>query len=146
MIEPIGPPNPERPRVMIVDDDAEMRSLLRDLLEHEGFHVREHDTADGLMPLIAAWAPHVVVLDKEMAGSSGLDVLRHMRQRHPQTPVVLVTAFGGAEVEAEARRLGAAYYMDKPFRVTRLLEILHTVVRPLEGKGRPVGIGNVDRA
>jgi DNA-binding NtrC family response regulator len=146
MIESIGPPNPERPRVMIVDDDAEMRSLLRDALEHEGFDVREHGTADGLMPLVAAWAPHVLVLDKEMAGSSGLDVLRHMRERHPQTPVVLVTAFGGAEVEAEARRLGAAYYMDKPFRVTRLLEVLQAVVGPLEGKARPVGIANVDRA
>jgi DNA-binding NtrC family response regulator len=146
MIEPIGPPNPERPRVMIVDDDAEMRSLLRDALEHEGFHVREHGAAEGLMPLIAAWAPHVVILDKEMTGSSGLDVLRHMRQRHPEMPVVFVTAFGGAEVEAEARRLGAAYYMDKPFRVTRLLEVLHTVVGPFEGKDRPVGIANVDRA
>jgi len=145
MIEPIGPSGPERPRVMIVDDDAEMRALLRDVLEHEGFHVREHDTADGLMPLVAAWAPRVVVLDKEMAGSSGLDVLRHMRQRHPETPVVLVTAFGGAEVEAEARRLGAAYYLDKPFRVTRLLEVLHTMVGPLEAKARPVGIANVDR-
>ena len=118
---------------MIVDDDAEMRALLRDALEHEGFHVREHDTADGLMPLVAAWAPRVVVL------------LRHMRQRHPETPVVLVTAFGGAEVEAEARRLGAAYYLDKPFRVTRLLEVLHTMVGPLEAKARPVGIANVDR-
>jgi DNA-binding NtrC family response regulator len=146
MIEPIGPPNPEPPRVMIVDDDAEMRSLLRDALEHDGFNVHEHGAADGLMPLVAAWAPHVVVLDKEMAGSSGLDVLRQMRQRHPQTPVVLVTAFGGAAVEAEARRLGAAYYMDKPFRVTRLLEILHTVVGALEGRARPVGIANVDRA
>jgi CheY-like chemotaxis protein len=54
----------------------------------------------------------VVVLDKEMAGSSGLDVLRHMRERHPQTPVVLVTAFGGAEVEAEAR--GQARHRRRP--------------------------------
>jgi FixJ family two-component response regulator len=42
--------------------------------------------------------------------------------------VVFVTAFGGSEVEAEARKLGAAYYMDKPFRVTRLLEVLQTVL------------------
>jgi DNA-binding response OmpR family regulator len=120
-------PGPERLRVMIVDDDAEMRALLRDALEREGFRVREHAAGDQLIPLVAEWKPDAVVLDKEMVGSSGLDLLRDIRRRHPSTPVVLVTAFGGAEVEAEALRLGAAYYMDKPFRVSRLLEVLRSV-------------------
>jgi len=120
-------PGPERLRVMIVDDDAEMRALLRDALEREGFRVREHPAGDQLIPLVAEWKPDAVVLDKEMVGSSGLDLLRDIRRRHPGTPVVLVTAFGGAEVEAEALRLGAAYYMDKPFRVSRLLEVLRSV-------------------
>lgn len=130
-----GAANPDRewPRVMIVDDDAEMRALLRDALEHEGFHVREHPAGDGLMPLVADWDPDAIVLDKEMAGSAGLDLLRELRTRHPLTPVVLVTAFGGFEVEAEALRLGAAYYMDKPFRVGRFLE----VVRALVGQAAP---------
>jgi len=120
-------PDLEQLRVMIVDDDAEMRALLHDALEREGIRVREHPAGDQLMPLVAEWKPDAVVLDKEMAGSSGLDLLRDIRRRHPDTPVVLVTAFGGAEVEAEALRLGAAYYMDKPFRVSRLLEVLRSV-------------------
>jgi DNA-binding response OmpR family regulator len=128
MTQPSTSPRAHTTRVMIVDDDAEMRALLRDALEREGFRVQEHPAAEGLMPLIASWAPHVIVLDKVMAGSSGLDVLRQLRRDHPGTPVVFVTAFGGSEVEAEARKLGAAYYMDKPFRVTRLLEILQTVL------------------
>jgi DNA-binding NtrC family response regulator len=118
---------PERLRVMIVDDDAEMRALLRDALEREGHRVREHPAGDQLIPLVEEWKPDAVVLDKEMVGSSGLDLLQDIRRRHPGTPVVLVTAFGGAEVEAEALRLGAAYYMDKPFRVSRLLEVLRSV-------------------
>jgi two-component system, response regulator FlrC len=112
---------------MIVDDDAEMRALLRDALEREGFRVREHPAGDHLIPLVEEWRPDAVVLDKEMTGSNGLDLLRDIRRRHPGTPVVLVTAFGGAAVEAEALRLGAAYYMDKPFRVSRLLEVLRSV-------------------
>jgi DNA-binding response OmpR family regulator len=142
--------SPERPRVMIVDDDAEMRALLRDALEREGFHVREHSAGDGLMPLVADWVPDAVVLDKEMAGSSGLDLLRDIRQRHPHTPVVLVTAFGGSEVETEALRLGAAYYMDKPFRVARLLEVLRAVVGRAGGKSEPAAgrtwVANGERA
>jgi len=120
-------PGGERLRVMIVDDDAEMRALLRDALEREGFHVREQPAGDQLIPLVGEWNPDAVVLDKEMVGSNGLDLLRDIRRRHPGTPVVLVTAFGGAEVEAEALKLGAAYYMDKPFRVSRLLDVLRSV-------------------
>jgi two-component system response regulator FlrC len=121
-------PVPERLRVVIVDDDAEMRALLRDALEREGFRVREQPAGDQLIPLMVEWKPDAVVLDKEMAGSSGLDLLCEIRRHHPGTPVVLVTAFGGAAVEAEALRLGAAYYMDKPFRVSRLFEVLRSVV------------------
>jgi DNA-binding response OmpR family regulator len=121
-------PSPERPRVMIVDDDAEMRALLHDALEREGFRVREHPAGDGLMPLVADWRPDAIVLDKEMAGSSGLDLLTDIRRCHPDMPVVLVTAFGGPELQVEALRLGAAYYMDKPFRVSRLLDVLRAVV------------------
>ena len=133
--------NPDlQPRVMIVDDDAEMRALLRDVLERDGFHVHEHSAGDGLLPLLEGWIPDAIVLDKEMAGSNGLDLLPEIRWRHPHTPVVLVTAFGGSDVEAEALKLGAAYYMDKPFRVARLLEVLRAVVSQVtEASDLPAG-------
>lgn len=136
--EGLPKPNPDlHPRVMIVDDDAEMRALLRDVLERDGFLVHEHSAGDGLVPLLEEWLPDAIVLDKEMAGSNGLDLLPDIRRRHPRTPVVLVTAFGGADVEAEALRLGAAYYMDKPFRVARLLEVLRAVVSRAAGESDP---------
>jgi DNA-binding response OmpR family regulator len=123
-----------RPSVLIVDDDAEMRALLRDVLGREGFEVHEHTSGDGLVPLLADWAPDAIVLDKEMTGPTGLDLLPYIARRHPATPVILVTAFGGSDVEAEALRLGAAYYMDKPFRVARLLEVLRSAARSV-GRG-----------
>jgi DNA-binding response OmpR family regulator len=116
-----------RPSVMIVDDDAEMRALLRDALERDGFDVRE-DPGDRLVPLIEGRAPDAIVLDKEMAGVNGLDLLSYIRQRHPVLPVIVVTAFGGTEVEAEALRRGATYYIDKPFRVARLLAMLRAAL------------------
>jgi len=84
----------------------------------------EHASGDGLVALLEVWAPDAIVLDKEMTGPTGLDLLPYIRRRHPGTPVILVTAFGGAKVEAEALKRGAAYYIHKPFRVTRLLEVL----------------------
>lgn len=135
-----GTPKPNadlRPRVMIVDDDAEMRALLRDVLERDGFHVHEHSAGDGLLRPIEDWIPDAIVLDKEMAGSNGLDLLPEIRWRHPHTPVVLVTAFGGSDVEAEALRLGAAYYMDKPFRVAQLIEVLRAAVSQATRESEP---------
>ena len=117
-----------RPRVAIVDDDAEMRALLRDVLERSGWSVREHASGEALLPSLDAAPPDAIVLDNVMAGAAGLDLLSCIRQRLPRTPVVLVTAFGGAEVEAEALRLGATYYMDKPFRVARLVAVLRAAV------------------
>jgi DNA-binding NtrC family response regulator len=63
-----------------------------------------------------------------MAGVNGLDLVSYIRQRHPLIPVIVVTAFGGAEVEAEALRRGATYYIDKPFRVARLLVMLRAAL------------------
>ncbi len=117
-----------RPRVMIVDDDAEMRALLRDVLERNGFLVGVHSSGTGLLPLLESWSPDAIVLDNIMQGATGLDLLSGIKQRHPRTAVVLVTAFGGSDVESQALRLGATYYMDKPFRVARLLEVLRAAL------------------
>ena len=73
--KPTSLPDPgHRPSVMIVDDDAEMRALLRDALERDGFDVRE-DSGGHLVPLLERRAPDAIVLDKEMAGVNGLDLL-----------------------------------------------------------------------
>ena len=124
---PTSPGPAHRPSVMIVDDDAEMRALLRDALERDGFDVRE-DSGGALVPLLEWRAPDAIVLDKEMTAVSGLDLLSQIRQRHPGIPVILVTAFGGTAVEAEALRRGATYYIDKPFRVAQLLALLRAAI------------------
>ena len=116
-----------RPTVMIVDDDAEMRALLRDALERDGFDVSE-DSGDHLESLLEAQMPDAMVLDKQLASGNGLDVLSGIRRRHPGLPVIVATAFGGMEVEAEALRRGATYYLDKPFRVARLLVMLRAAL------------------
>ncbi len=128
------------PTVLIVDDDAEMRALLRDVLGRDGFRVCEHSSGDGLLPLLEGARPDAIVLDKEVTGTDGLALLSYLKRRFPSMPVVFVTAFGGAKIETEALRLGAACYMDKPFRVGRLIEVLRTVViRPHPGGDNAAG-------
>jgi DNA-binding NtrC family response regulator len=126
-----------RPRsamVMIIDDDAEMRAMLRDFLMSEGFRVREAPTGDLVINSLESEEPAAVVLDKEMPGVNGLDILAYVQHRRPSIPVILITAFGGPEVRAEALRRGAAHYIEKPFRVGALLAAVRAAV---EGGAEP---------
>ncbi len=114
--------------ILIVDDDPEMRAMLRDSLHAAGFPTEEAADAHGLLALVERLAPAAIVLDHEMPGDWGLEVLPALRQHHPGIPVVLITAFGGPRAREAAERLGAAAYLDKPFRVSRLLHVLRELV------------------
>lgn len=117
----------KRSTVTIVDDDPEMRELLRDLLIDQGLHVREADS-ERLIEALEAEPPALVVVDKEMPGPSGLDLLSYIVRRYPAVPVMLITAFGGSEVEIEAKARGAAGYLEKPFRISKFLEEIARLV------------------
>ena len=115
--------------VLVVDDDAAMRKLLRDFLQPGGYDVLEAANAGEAMTLVDSAAIDVVVLDKEMPGVSGLDVLSVLHDRRPSLPVIFVTAFGGPQIAEESRRRGAMEYLEKPFRVGRIIETIDGVVR-----------------
>lgn len=131
--------------VLVVDDDPAMRALLRDWLEREGFQVIEEPSAERLLAAAQTARFDALILDKEMPGTGGLDVLPAFRRQRPDVPVILITAFGGAVVAQEALKLGARQYLEKPFQFRALLEAVReaTAVLPrppaAEGaKGGPV--------
>jgi len=111
---------------LVVDDDPAMRALLRDWLEREGFRVLEEPSGERLLALAQGTRFDVVILDKEMPGLGGFDVLPAFRRRRPEVPVILVTAFGGALVAEEALKLGAQQYLEKPFQFRALIAAVRT--------------------
>lgn len=121
--------------IMVIDDDPEMRAVLRDVLTHEGFRVHEEPGPEQVPEAVDALRPAAVIVDKEMPGSNGLDLVAVLGHRYPTLPIIVITAFGGAAIRAEARRQGAADYLEKPFRMATLLDALRalTVARtPVE--------------
>jgi two-component system response regulator GlrR len=116
--------------VLVVEDDPEMRRLLSDALGQDGFRVWEETGSDSLVDALERQAPSLVVLDKELPGPGGMDILSYLAARHPAIPVVLITAFGSPAVRIEALRRGATVYLEKPFRVGALLGHVHALVRP----------------
>ena len=123
-----------RARVLVVDDDAEMRTLLRRTLEFDGHQVTERDRSMHVLAALREVPFDLIILDKEMPGMTGFDLLPILRREFPEIPVLLVTAFGGRRVESSALRLGATSYLEKPFRLSQLREAVDGLLLGASGE------------
>jgi nitrogen regulation protein NR(I) len=101
--------------VLIVDDDPAIRQVLEYNLEQEGYAVRQAGSAEEGWESFAAQEPDLVITDVRMAGKSGLDLLARIKQRRPDEPVIVVTAYGNVAEAVEAMKRGAYDYVAKPF-------------------------------
>lgn len=120
--------------VMIVDDDAEWRQTLKTWLDREGFRTVALARADWIMPAIELHQPDVIVLDVQLPGpASGLDLVGTLGRRWPALFIVVTTAFGGTPTADTARRLGASAYIDKPFRISALVDVIRQVRPSAQG-------------
>jgi two-component system, response regulator, stage 0 sporulation protein F len=124
--QPPIPLVPTTQRILVAEDDPDMRALVASALRQGGYDVVE---AGNGMEAIAHIAPTVwtkrdgfkaIVSDVCMPDLTGLDLLAALRCTRFDTPVILMTAFGDEEVRAEARSLGATAMLDKPFNVDEL--------------------------
>jgi CheY-like chemotaxis protein len=115
-------------KILVVDDDAESRSLLREVLESNGFtalSVKDGKSARDAMAREPDF--HMVIADLRMPGESGLDLLRDLRQQNSQISVVLMSSFIGGAQRRVAQELGVNALLEKPFRLTELLETVSAV-------------------
>lgn len=107
--------------ILIVDDDDLVRDSLYDLLEEEHFcHVAE--TAEKALAFLESDSYDVVLTDLSMPGLSGLELLGHVRQRQPETPVIIITGINDAEYAKGLIQMGAFAYLLKPFRLEQVEE------------------------
>jgi len=113
-----------RERVLIVDDEANARTALAELLRDEGYVVEI--AADGFkaLPKLEELRPDVVVTDLKMPGLTGLELMEKIRERDPECVVIVMTAFGAVESAVQAMRQGAADYLTKPVNVEELSLVL----------------------
>jgi two-component system, NtrC family, response regulator AtoC len=107
-------------RILVVDDEANARSALVELLREEGYSVES--AADGFKALgkLADLAPHLVLTDLKMPGMDGIELLTKIHEHDADTAVVVMTAFGAVETAVAAMRAGASDYLTKPVNVGEL--------------------------
>lgn len=118
----------EGPRILVVDDDANVRTLLRRMLTIEGYEVDEAVDGPSAIEKVGTWAPDLLLLDIMMPGQDGLDVLEVLR-RTSAMPVILLTAKGDEADRVLGFRFGADDYVVKPFSTAELTARIAAVLR-----------------
>ena len=118
--------------LLIVEDDAEMRDLLRKVLEKEGFRVSVAEDGRQASATLSRHAFDLVVTDLLMPADGGLELLGAIRETNPLLPVIIITAFGDWGSYSRALELGAAAFISKPLKMAELITAIHTA---LAGRG-----------
>jgi two-component system response regulator MtrA len=116
-------------RVLVVEDQRDLASLLAHNLKHEGLDVRT--VADGreALPTVRSWHPDLVILDLMLPGMDGFEILRGIRAEGREVPVLILSARGEEQDKIRGFRLDADQYVTKPFSLVELLERVHALLR-----------------
>jgi DNA-binding NtrC family response regulator len=107
-------------RVLIADDEKNMRWVLSQALESEGYEVIEAADGKEALSAVADQAPDILVLDHKMPAPDGMEVLRRIRAKGHRFPVIMLTAHGNVQSAVEAMKAGASEYLTKPFDLDEL--------------------------
>ena len=119
-------------RILIVDDEKDIRFLVHEILSDEGYHVSEAPHSEAAYAHIeASGIPDLVILDiwLENSDRDGMEILGDLKKRAPDLPVLMISGHGNIEMAVNAIKLGAYDFIEKPFNTDRLL---HLVERALE--------------
>ena len=111
------------PRVLVVEDEPLIRWSLRERLEQQGYRVVEAPTGRAALDCFRQGAD-LVLLDWKLPDIDGLVVLQRIKHDCPDCPVIMMTAYGGEELDRQARTFGVQRVMDKPFNLDDMLQLV----------------------
>ena len=112
------------PSIWIADDDRSIRWVLGKALEREGVDYRLFEDAASVIQALDSEPPAVLVTDIRMPGMTGTDLLRRVKEKYPELPVIIMTAFGDLESAVTAFEGGAYEYLAKPFDITAAVSLI----------------------
>lgn len=120
--------DPERGRILVVEDDEALRTLLVDEIEERGLEAREAGSAEAARELLAEWPADVVVSDIRLPGASGRDLLRWGAALSDGPDFLLITAFGSVREAVECLQAGASDFLTKPLDLDHLAAALERIL------------------
>ena len=115
-------------RILVVDDEANARTALAELLREEGYEVETAADAFKALGKVEAFGPQIVITDLKMPGMDGIELVRKLRAMDDAAAVIVMTAFGAVDTAIDALRAGAEEYLTKPLNFDELLVVVTKVV------------------
>jgi two-component system nitrogen regulation response regulator NtrX len=112
--------------ILIVDDERDIRELISDILEDEGFTTRLAGNSDEAMAEVSKDQPALMILDIWLKDSNmdGIDILKTVKRDYPDVPVVIISGHGNIEIAVAAIKQGAYDFIEKPFNIDQLLVVI----------------------
>ena len=113
--------------ILIVDDEKDIRELIADILQDEGFETRLASNSDEAIAQLNAAEPGLMVLDIWLKDSrmDGIDILKTVKRNNPEVPVVIISGHGNIEIAVAAIKQGAYDFIEKPFNIDQLLVVIN---------------------
>ena len=112
--------------ILIVDDEHDIREVISDILDDEGYATRRAANSDEAMAAIRADPPGLLILDIWLKDSrmDGIDILKSVKRDHPDIPVIIISGHGNIEIAVAAIKQGAYDFIEKPFNIDQLLVVI----------------------
>ena len=118
----------DKPRILVVDDDANQRMMLATYLDNHGFKSYEASNGKEALDVMSSQTVELVVTDVQMPGMSGLELMKEIRENNPTLPILIITAYGDIKEAVAAVKDGALSYLQKPIDLEELIDTLrHTL-------------------
>jgi len=116
-------------KLLIVDDEQSVRYSFKKLFNSSNYKISEAGNADEAIAVFNKEKPNLVILDIEMPGKDGIQVLKEIKELSPKTPVIIITAYGSGDRVIKAMKYGAYEYVEKPFDIPRLIFIIEDALK-----------------
>ncbi len=115
-----------KPEILIVDDEADIRGLIKGILEDEGYATRQASQSRSALEAVAESVPDLIILDIWLQNSAhdGLQILEALKKDHPYLPILMISGHGTIETAVAAIKQGAYDFIEKPFKSDRLLLLI----------------------
>jgi len=126
---PVATEKTNAPRVLIVDDEEVVRAAVGDVLAGSGYQIEQAEDGERAASILQSATFDVIVSDIRMPSMSGIDLLREVRERDPDVPVILITGDPSLDTAMDAVRYGALRYLVKPFDPVSLRRVVADAVR-----------------
>lgn len=116
-------------KILVVDDEQSVRYSFKKLFSSPNYIVEEASNSDEAITAFTRERPNLVILDIEMPGMDGIQVLKAIKKLSPQTNVIIITAYGSGDRVINAMKYGAYEYIEKPFDVPRLMSVVEEALK-----------------